>query len=120
MPLNDAAMVLAANALRTALAYGQLHSLSAGASGTANVITAVGRAAVSWSTPTDAGNFVLLTPIAFTGGTSGHPVFSVTLWDSGTLGAGNLYGEFVLSFDSTFDASGNYHVTMLDLSGSAG
>lgn len=120
MPLNSAAMVYAANALKTgALLYGQLHSADAGASYTSNVITVVGRKAVSWATPTALGNLVLLTKISWTGGTVGTPVFSLTLWDNITIGSGTCYGQFISASDRLFDSSGNYDWTMLDLTGAA-
>lgn len=120
MPLNNLAMVFAATALQTgALLYGQLHSADAGAAYTANVITAVGRVAVSWATPTGPGNLLLLSAINYTGGTPAQVVFSLTLWDNATLGAGNCYGQFISAADRAFDASGNYSWTMLDLNGSA-
>lgn len=116
MALNDAAMVLAANTLRSALAYAQLHSAAAGASGTANLTTAT-RQPVSWGAPTGSGSFMLASQINFTGGNPSSAVYSVTLWD--TAVSGNFYGEFILSGDAIFDTSGNYSVTAIDLTGSA-
>lgn len=116
MALNNAAMVVAANAIRGAAVYGQLHTGAAGSSGTSNLTTAA-RQAVSWSTATGAGSFGLSTPISFTGGASSGPVFSLTLW-SATSG-GTFYGEFPLTGDDAFNSGGGYTVTAIDLTGSA-
>ena len=51
VPLNNPAMVIAANALRAAMTHMQLHSGDPGASGTSNVTTAA-RQAVTWSAAT--------------------------------------------------------------------
>lgn len=117
MPLNNAAMVLAANTLRTNLAYAQLHSAAAGTSGTSNVTTA-GRLAVTWAAATGPGTFTLLSALNFTGGAANGPVYSVTLWDASS--GGNFYGEFPLTGgDTSFNSSGAYSVTMIDLTGTA-
>lgn len=116
MPLNNTAMVAAANSLRTALAYAQLHSAAAGSSGTSNVTTAA-RQAVTWAAATGAGSFSLASQINFTGGAANGAVYSVTLWSAST--SGTFYGEFPLTGDTAFNSSGNYAVTAIDLTGSA-
>lgn len=113
MPFNNAGMVVAANALRAAAAYGQLHSGDAGA-GTANTTTAA-RQAIAWTTPTGSGNFGLAEPVDFTNGEPDSAVYSMTVWSAAT--AGTCYGQFVLAADSTFDGSGGYSVTALDFTG---
>jgi len=44
-------------------------------------------------------------------------VFSVTIWSAST--SGTLYGEFILSGETAFNAAGEYSVTSLNLDGSA-
>ena len=116
MGLNNAAMVVAAEALQDVLLYAQLHSAAAGGSGTSNV-TAAARLPISWTTPTSDGDFGLDAPLNFAGGASAGAVYSVTLWDAST--SGNYWGEFVLAGDTAFNAAGEYAVTALDLNGSA-
>jgi hypothetical protein len=113
---NDAAMVVAANALRGAATHAQLHSAAAGGSGTSNVTTA-GRVAVTWSAATGTGDFGLASALNFTGGAALGAVYSVTLWSAST--SGTFYGEFITSGDLTFNAAGEYKVTELNLDGSA-
>lgn len=116
MALNNAAMVVAANALTSALAYGQLHYGAAGSSGTDNVTTAA-REAISWASPSGAGTLVLASSISFTGGPDSGSVFSLTLWSASS--GGTFYGEIPLSGDAAFNSSGGYTVTALDLTGTA-
>lgn len=114
--LNNDAMAVAATALQGVLQYGQLHSAAAGGSGTSNV-TSAGRQAVSWGSITGAGDFGLASQIDFTDGAAGGPVYSITLWSASTNGT--FYGEFILSGDTTFNGSGLYTVTSINLDGSA-
>lgn len=116
MPLNNAAMVVGANAIRAAAPYGQLHSAAAGASYTSNVTTAP-RQPVNWGTPTGAGSFGLASQINFSGGANNGPVYSITLWSANS--GGTCYGEFPLTGDSTFSSTGTYSVTAIDLTGTA-
>lgn len=115
MPFNSAAMVLAANTLRGACTYAQLHSAAAG-DGTANV-TAAARQPVVWSAATSDGDFNIASQIVFTGGASSGTVYSVTLWSA--LTAGTCYGEIILSGDATFNSDGIYIVTSLAQNGAA-
>lgn len=115
--LSNAAMILAANALRAGLLGAQLHSAAAGSSGTSN-LCASSRKSVTWAAATANGDFGLSTQIDFTGGAASGPVYSVTLWSNSSSG-GTFYGEFVLTGDVTFNAAGEYSVTVLNLDGSA-
>jgi hypothetical protein len=111
--MQDMASYATANKLK----YGQLHSAAAGTNGTSN-IACTPRLALIWTTPTGLGNFGLASAVPFTGGTASGPVYSMTVWTALTLGT--FYGEFVLpGGDLTFDASGNYTVTVIDLSGTS-
>lgn len=114
MAFNTAAMQAAANALRTACAYGQLHSGAAG-DGTDNVTTA-DREAITWTAADSDGSFGLSAALDFTGGAAAGPVYSVTLWSAATNGT--FYGEFPLTGDTAFNAAGNYSVTAIDVTGS--
>lgn len=114
--LNDTAMAVAANALRAAMLYAQLHTAAAGGSGTSNVTTAA-RRPITWGSVTGAGDFGLSAQLDFTGGAANGPVYSVTLWSAST--SGTYYGEFILGGDTAFNSSGLYSVTAIDLDGSA-
>ena len=116
MPLNNAAMVVAANALRSACTHGQLHSAATNAAGTTNVCTG-SRQAITWSAATADGDFGLSASLNFTGITASGAVYSITLWSAST--SGTIYGEFVLTGDNTANAAGEYTVTTLNLNGSA-
>lgn len=116
MTWNNTAMQDAANALRTKYVYGQLHSASAGASFTSNV-TSAARQAITWVAATGAGSFGLTAQVNFTGGAANGTIYSLTVWTAST--AGTCGGEFPLTGDLTFNASGTYSVTALDTTGSA-
>lgn len=116
MALSNAAMVVAANALRSAMTHAQLHSGAAGAAGTTNV-TSAGRQAVTWSAATADGDFGLSSSLAFTGGAASGAVAEVSLWSASS--GGTFYGNFAVTGDTTFNAAGEYTVTALNLNGSA-
>lgn len=115
MPFTDTAMQDAAGAIIAKYVYAQLHTAAAGSSGTANVSTAP-RVAFTWGAASGPGSFDIASQINFTGGTPSGPVYSVTIWDAAT--AGTFGGEFVLSGDATFNASGQYSVTSIAETGS--
>jgi hypothetical protein len=115
VPLNDAGLVVLANALRQTLLFAQLHSDVAGTGG--DNIAIAGRLPVTWATPDSDGDFGLASAVVFTGGTPGAPVYSVTLWDDETAGA--FYGEFALGGDSAFSTAGQYSVTAIDFVGTS-
>lgn len=116
MPLNNAGMTVAANALRSALLFGQLHSAAAGTSGTSN-LTSAGRQAITWTSVSGLGNFTLASQVNFTGGAANGTVYSITLWSAST--GGTFYGEYAVGGDVTFNSAGNYAVTAIDLVGTA-
>lgn len=116
MPFNNAAMVIAANSLRTACTYGQLHSAASNAAGTTNVCTGA-RQPITWSAATADGDFGLSASLNFTGIVASGAVFSITLWSAVT--SGTIYGEFTLTGDATANAAGEYTVTALNLNGSS-
>lgn len=117
MPFSNAAMVVGANALRTALGGMQLHTGNPGDGGAANKSNAAMKVPV-WTVVTGDGDFGLAAPVPFTGATANGTIAWVSLW-SNTSGSGVWYGNFQLSGDLTADASGAYTVEALVLNGSS-
>jgi hypothetical protein len=117
MALNNAAMVVAANALQGVLVAMQLHSGDPGAAGTANT-TSAARQAISWGAPTGPGTFGLSASINFTGVAANGAATYISLWSQVAAG-GTWYGNFQLTGDQTANAAGQYTVTALNLTGSA-
>ncbi len=99
MALNDAALVLAANAVDTAITHMQLHSGARGAAGTTNV-TSAARVAVNGTVDGD---------VAFTGVAASGAVAEVSYWSASS--GGTYYGGAALSGDTTANAAGEYTVT---------
>lgn len=116
MALNNAAMVVAANALRTAITHLQLHSGDPGGSGTSNV-TSAARQAVSWSAATNDGDFGLSAVVNFTGVAANGATTYVTCWSASTNGT--WYGTYALGGDQTANGQGEYSITALNINGSA-
>jgi hypothetical protein len=114
--LNATAMQLLAGDLKAVIGYGQLHSGPAGTSYTANLTTAA-RQPIQWSSPDTSGSFGLNYLIVFGGGAANGPVYSLTLWNMAS--GGTCYGEFPLTGDTKFNASGVYQVTACDFTGTA-
>ena len=103
--LNDAALVLAANAVDGAITHMQLHSGARGSAGTTNAIGS--RVAVNGSV--DGDGDVTWTNISFTGLPANSPVAEVSYWSAAT--GGTYYGGAALTGDTTANASGEYTVT---------
>lgn len=116
MALSNAAMIVAANALRGAITHAQLHSGAAGGSGTTNV-TSAGRQAITWSAATSDGDFGLASALNFTGGASSGAVAEVSLWSASS--GGTFYGNYAITGDATFNSAGEYTLTALNLNGSS-
>lgn len=116
MALSNAAMTVAANALRSAMTHAQLHTGDPGAAGTSNV-TSAARQAVTWSAATGNGDFDLAGPVAFTGGAASGACTHVSLWSASS--AGTFYGSFPLTGDQAFNAAGEYTLTDVTFDGSA-
>lgn len=117
MALNNAALVVAADALQAVLLAMQLHSGDPGAAGTANV-TSAARQAIGWGAPSGPGSFGLSASVVFSGVAANGAAQYVSLWDQVAAG-GTWYGNFALSGDQTANAAGQYSVTALNLTGSA-
>jgi hypothetical protein len=103
--LNDATLVVAANAVRTAVTHLQLHSAAPGAAGTT---AAVGRR-VGVTGTTDADGDITWGPANFTGLTANQAVTHVSYWSAAT--AGTFYGSAALTGATSANAAGEYTVT---------
>ena len=103
--LNDAASVLMANAIDTAITHFSIHTTGAVTSST-NASTAA-RVAVNGVVDAD-GDITWTGPYNFTGGASGGPAIRVGYWSAST--GGTYYGGFLLTGDQTFNAAGEYTV----------
>lgn len=103
--LNDAALVLAANAIDAAVTHMQLHSDAPGAAGTTNAVGS--RVAVNGAV--DGDGDITWGPVAFTGLTASQAVSYVSYWSAAT--GGTYYGSALLAGDGTANAAGEYTVT---------
>jgi hypothetical protein len=111
MALNDAGLVVAANAVDTAITHMQLHS-----SGTNPAANAVGtRVAVNGTV--DADGDITWTNVAFTGLTASQAVAFVSYWSAST--SGTSYGGSVLTGDATANSAGEYTITTVTETGTA-
>lgn len=106
MPLNDAALVLAANAIQAAITHLSLHSADPGAGGANEVGTRVAAAGA-----VDADGDITWSNVAFTGLTANQPVSHVGYWSAST--GGTFYGSRALTGDTTASSSGGYTITSL-------
>lgn len=105
--LNDAALVLAANAVDAAITHLQLYSAATNAGGTTNAVGA--RVAVNGAV--DADGDITWTNVAFTGLTANQTIHSVGYWTAST--GGTFYGSTALSGDLSANAAGEYTVSSL-------
>lgn len=103
--LNDAAVVLAANAVDTAITHFQLYSAATNAAGTTNAVGS--RVAVNGTV--DADGDITWANTAFTGLTANQAVHSVGYWSASS--SGTFYGSTVLTGDATANSAGEYTVT---------
>jgi hypothetical protein len=113
MALNDAALVVAANAVDGVITHMQLHSGARGASGTTNAVGS--RVAVDGTV--DADGDISWTNVAFTGLSASQAVAEVSYWSAST--GGTYYGGTVLTGDATANAAGAYTITSLTETSSA-
>lgn len=105
MALNDAALVLAANAVDVAITHFQLYSAATNAGGTTNAIGT----RVAANGTVDADGDITWTNTAFAGLAANQAVHSVGYWTAST--AGTYLGGTVLTGDATANAAGEYTVT---------
>lgn len=113
MPLNDAALVVAANAINTSITHMQLHSAAPNAAYTTNVIGT--RVAVTGSV--DADGDITWSTISFAGLPASGPVTHISYWSAST--GGTNYGGRDLTGDLSANASGNYTVSSVVENGTA-
>lgn len=106
--LNDAATVIGANAIETAITHMQLHSAARGGSGTSNVVGT--RAAVTGSVDAD-GDITL--DASWTGLSASQVVAEVSYW---TASSGGTYlgGVANSSGDATANAAGEFDFTAVE------
>ena len=116
MPLNNPAMIVAANSLRAAITHAQIHSGDPGAAGTANNHGAA-RQPITWTSATADGDFGLSSALNFTSLTPGATCAWISVWSASS--SGTWYGNFQLTGDTTANASGEFSVSALNLNGSA-
>lgn len=103
--LNDAGLVIAANAVDAAITHFSIHTAGAVTAST-NESTAA-RVAVNGTV--DADGDITWSNAAFTGGAANGPAIRVGYW---TAASGGTYlGGFLLTGDQTFNAAGQYTVT---------
>ena len=105
--LNDAALVVAANAVDTAITHMQLHSGARGAAGTTNAVGS--RVAVNGTV--DGDGDITWTNVAFTGLAANQTVTEVSYWSAAS--GGTYYGGATLSGDTAANAAGEYTVTQV-------
>ncbi len=111
MALNDAALVVGANAIDAAITHFQLHSAAPGAAGTTGALGT--RVAVNGTV--DADGDITWTNTAFTGLGANQAVTHVSYWNGAGTGTpasgGTYYGSASLTGDTTANAAGEYNVT---------
>jgi hypothetical protein len=107
LALNDAALVVGANAIDAAITHAQLYSAATNAAGTTNAVGS--RVAINGTV--DGDGDITWTNIAFTGLTANQAVHSVGYWSASS--AGTFYGSTVLTGDATANSAGEYTVTSL-------
>lgn len=107
MALNDAAQVIAGDAVAAAITHISLHTTGPVTS-SADESTAA-RQPVTWTV--DADGDLSVADVAFTGGAPSGPAVRVGYWSAAT--GGTYYGGALLTGDQTFDANGDYTVETL-------
>ena len=105
MALNDAALVLAANAVDTAITHFQLHSTNVGGSWGTNAVGA--RVAVNGTV--DADGDISYTNIDFTGLGANQAIGGVSYWTASS--GGTNYGGSAVTGDATANSAGEYRLT---------
>lgn len=114
MPLDDAALQTAGNAIDGVLTHMRLHSADPGTT-EANALGS-GRVACAFTSDAD-GDLTLDATVNFTGLGASATVAWVTLWNAST--AGVRQGKFAVTGDSTANAAGEYSITALTLTGTS-
>jgi hypothetical protein len=102
MALSNAALVIAGNAVETAITHAHLHSTNVGGSWGSGSIGS--RVAVSGTV--GAGGDITYTNIAVTGLAANAPVGGVSFWSASS--GGTNYGGSAVTGDSTANSAGEY------------
>lgn len=118
MPFSAAAIVVASNAIRTAIKGIQLHGGNPGEGGVANKRASTAKQP-NWSTVAADGSFNLASPLQFTGAGANAAVTWLSLWSSTNIGGATWYGNVELTGDKTADSGGNYTLQSLTVNGSS-
>ena len=105
--LNDAALIIGANATKAVMTHASLHTIG-GVASSLNESTAP-RVAIAWTT--DADGDITVGSTAFTGGAASGAVVRVGYWSA--LTAGVYYGGVLLTGDQAFNAAGAYTVNSI-------
>jgi len=114
MPLDDAALQDAGNAIDAGISHMRLHSADPGSGETSALGS--GRIACAFTSDAD-GDLTLDATVNFTGLGAGATVAYVTLWSAST--SGTRKGKFAVTGDSTANAAGEYSITGLTITGTA-
>ena len=113
MALNDAALVVGANAIDAVITHLSLHTTGP-VTDSANESTAPRVAA---SATVDGDGDLTWTNVPFTGGAASGPLVRVGYWSAAS--GGTYYGGALLSGDQAFNAAGEYTVDSITETSSA-
>lgn len=113
MALNDAALVIAANAVDGAITHMQLHSTNVGGSWGTNAVGS--RVAVNGTV--DGDGDITWSNVAFTGLTANQAIGGVSYWSASS--SGTNYGGSATTGDATANAAGEYTLTTVTESSTA-
>jgi hypothetical protein len=102
---NDAAVVIAANAVEAVITHMQLHSTNVGGSWGTNAVGT--RVAVNGTV--DADGDITWSNVAFTGLTANQAIGGVSYWSASS--GGTNYGGSATSGDATANSAGEYTLT---------
>jgi len=107
MPLNDSALIVAANALRADITHIQGHTAAPNAAGTTNLVSGA-RQPVTWGAATGDGDFSNSAAINFTGVAASGAFTHISYFTA--LTAGTCRGSDALTGDQTANAAGEYQI----------
>jgi len=114
MALNNNGLNAMGDGLAALVTHASVHTADPGTTGTSESTAS----RVSCTISVDAAGVMTVTNLAFTGGASSGPVFSVGFWDAAS--AGNFYGDqAVESGDTSFNAAGAWTATSLTITPTA-
>ena len=114
MALNNTALNVMAEALRTAAGYLALHSADPGTTGTNP--TSAARVGAAWPAASGSGDLIISNK-SFTGGAANGAATYVGLWSAAV--GGTFYGAFPLTGDVAFNSAGEYTIGSLTIDGAS-